>query len=58
MIDVDKMTTDEWLAFREEKIQAFYADDNELKPNPDCKTCDVPNDYVCFACECCQLEMP
>ena len=58
MIDIDKMTTSEWLAFREEKIKAFFANGNEIKPNPDCKTCDVPNDYVCFACECCQLEMP
>lgn len=58
MNDIDKMTTNEWLAYREEKIEEFCANGDELKPNPDCKTCDVPNEYVCFACECHQLEMP
>ena len=58
MTDIENMTTDEWLAFREEKIDAFYAAGGEFKPNPDCNTCDAPNDYVCFACECYQLEMP
>lgn len=54
--DVEDMTTNEWLAHRQNKLDAFYELGGELKPNPDCKTCDVPNDYVCFACECHQLD--
>ena len=51
MIDIDKMTTDEWIEYRSDLLIAFYASGKELKPNPKCQMCDVPNDYVCFACE-------
>jgi hypothetical protein len=48
MIDIDAMTSDEWLAYRRQKVEDFYAKGGELKPDPECKTCDVDNDYVCF----------
>jgi len=56
MKTIEEMSTGEWLQYREEKIDAFYARGGELKPTPECKTCDPANDYVCFVCECDQLE--
>ena len=29
-----------------------YLELDNLIPSPDCDTCDVDNDYVCFYCEC------
>jgi hypothetical protein len=51
MIDIDKMTTNEWIEYRRDKLDAYYAAGKELKPSPECKYCDAHNDYVCFACE-------
>lgn len=51
MIDIDKMTTDEWLSYRRDKLQAFYESGKDLVPNPECRQCDFINDYVCFDCE-------
>jgi hypothetical protein len=48
MPDIESMTTDEWLAYRRQKVEDFYAKGGELVPDPDCKTCDPDNDYVCF----------
>jgi len=56
MIDIDSMTSSEWMAYREEKIHQHLSKGNKLVPNPECQTCDVENDYVCFTCECSQLE--
>ena len=56
MIDIDKMTSDEWLSYRRDLIEEYYAAGNELIPNPECKQCDTINDYVCFDCECNQLN--
>jgi hypothetical protein len=41
-------TNDKWLAYRESKIEDFYAAGGELTPDPKCNTCDVCNDYICF----------
>ena len=54
--DIDKMTSDQWLNYRDDLIDDFYAKGHRLTPNPECKTCDTINDYVCFDCECNQLE--
>lgn len=54
--DIEAMTTSEWLAYRDKKLDEFYAKGHELKPTPGCSDCDVPNDYVCFACELLQLD--
>ena len=56
MIDIDKMTSDEWLAYRDDLIDSHYARGHKLIPNLKCKTCDVVNDYICFDCECNQLD--
>lgn len=56
MPNIESMTTDQWLAYREQRIDNFYARGNELKPNPQCSNCDSENDYVCFGCELTQLD--
>jgi hypothetical protein len=48
MPDIEKMTSSEWLAYRRDKLDDFYAKGGELKPDHECKTCDVHNDYACF----------
>jgi hypothetical protein len=56
MIDIDKMTSDEWINYRYDLIDAHLAKGLALTPNPKCSQCDVINDYLCFDCECNQLE--
>jgi hypothetical protein len=56
MKDIDKMTCDEWEAYRRDKIDAHYAKGLSLTPDPTCGTCDADNDYVCFECELLQLD--
>ena len=56
MIDIDKMTTSEWLNYREDLIDAHLAKGLPLVANPECKTCDAINDYICFDCECYQID--
>jgi hypothetical protein len=53
---IEEMSHSEYLAYRENKIEAFLALGNELTPDPNCPLCDVANDYVCFTCECYQLS--
>lgn len=55
MPDIESMTTDEWLAYRRQKVDEFYEKGHELKPNPECSTCDLDNDYVCFEHELLQM---
>ena len=56
MIDIDKMTSDQWLNYREDLIDAHLAKGLSLTPDPNCKTCDSVNDYICFECECSQID--
>lgn len=56
MDNIEFMTTNEWLAYRQQKLDEFYLRGNELKPSIGCKTCDTENDYVCFNCELIQME--
>lgn len=51
MSNEDEMTDAEWIAYRQDKVDAHIASGKEFKPNPNCTTCDVHNDYVCFRCE-------
>jgi hypothetical protein len=56
MKDIDKMTSGEWLAYREDLIDSHYARGHKLIPSPDCSQCDVDNDYTCFQCEFFQID--
>ena len=56
MVDIDKMTTSEWLNYREDLIDAHLAKGLPLVANPECKICDAINDYICFDCECYQID--
>lgn len=56
MIDIESMTTSEWLNYRDNLLDDYYARGFVLKPNINCKFCDVDNDYTCFECECHQLN--
>jgi hypothetical protein len=52
MVDINRMSHDKWLAYREKQIETIEATGKKLLPNPECGTCDIDNDYVCFECEC------
>jgi len=56
MVDIDKMTSNEWINYRYGLIDQYLAKGLLLEPNPECKQCDVINDYICFDCECSQIE--
>ena len=46
--DIEKMSHNAWLNYREDIIEKLTALGYELLPNPECSTCDVHDDYVCF----------
>lgn len=56
MIDIEKMTTSKWLNYRDDLIDDHLSKGMALMPSADCNTCDVDEDYVCFECECYQLD--
>lgn len=54
--DIEGMTSNEWLNYRDDLLDEFYRRGYVLQPNPECKTCDSINEYVCFDCELQQIE--
>lgn len=56
MLDIEGMTTGEWISYHNDLIEQFYADGGVLKPTIGCTNCDIAEDYVCFFCEINQLE--
>ena len=56
MPNIELMTNSEWLVYRSKKVDEFYAKGFELKPNSECSTCDVHDDYVCFEHELSQMK--
>lgn len=56
MIDIDSMTTSEWLNYREQLLEEFTQRGYVLKPTIGCSNCDPDDDYTCFECECRQIE--
>jgi hypothetical protein len=48
MPDIDKMTSDEWIKYRLDLVDAHLAKGLPLVPDPKCSVCDVDNDYICF----------
>lgn len=53
---IDEMTDNQWIAHHRDRVEAYCASGKELVPDPDCTSCDVHNDYVCFDHELFQLE--
>ena len=51
MRDIDKMSFDQWINYREDTIDKLESLGFQLVPKVGCGTCDVDNDYVCFSCE-------
>ena len=49
--DIEKMSHNDWLAYRDSTIEKLEKLGHKLLPNPECDTCDIHNDYVCFDCE-------
>ena len=56
MPDIEKMTANEWLNYREDLLEGFCKRGNVLKPTMGCSDCDPNDDYTCFFCECVQIE--
>jgi hypothetical protein len=56
MIDIDAMTSNEWLNYRENLLEDFYKQGHVLKPTIGCSCCDPDDGYTCFECECNQIE--
>ena len=43
MPDIDKMTSDEWIKYRLDLVDAHLAKGLPLVPDPKCSVCDVDN---------------
>jgi hypothetical protein len=56
MKNIDTMSSSEWLAYRDERLEAHYERGLKLIPEPTCNCCDVHNDYVCLDHELMQIE--
>lgn len=54
--DIDLMSSNEWINYRYDLIDKHLAKGLSLDPNPECKQCDTINDYLCFDCECNQID--
>jgi hypothetical protein len=53
--DIEKMTNDEWIDYREELLQEFLKKGGTLIPNPECCMCDAHEGYTCLEDEIFQL---
>ena len=56
MINIEKMTRDEWLIYRDDKLNDWLDKGNVLKPNIHCQICDPEDGYTCLTCEIDQIE--
>jgi hypothetical protein len=56
MPDIEKMTSNEWINYRYDLVDKHLAKGKKLEPSIDCSYCDVVNDYLCFFCECNQID--
>jgi hypothetical protein len=54
--DIDAMSNSEWLSYRDNLMDEFYSRGHVLKPMIGCDNCKPFEDYVCFSCECIQLN--
>lgn len=54
--DINAMSSNDWLNYREWLVNEFYRRGNVLQPTIGCSNCDPADDYTCFACECEQIN--
>jgi hypothetical protein len=54
--DIDAMSSNEWLNYRDDLLEEFYKRGYVLKPAIGCSNCDTAEEYTCFACECEQIN--
>lgn len=54
--DIDTMSSNEWLNYRDELLDEFYRRGYVLKPTIGCGNCDSAEEYACFSCECEQIN--
>jgi hypothetical protein len=56
MIDIEKMTNDEFITYRENLLNDYLKAGYKLIPNEYCPMCEVEENYTCFQCEIYQIE--
>jgi len=54
--DIEKMTNDEWINYREELLKDYLSRGFVLVPNTECDMCDVHEGYTCLQDEIFQLQ--
>jgi len=54
--NIDSMTNGAWLDYWDKLLYDFYAAGHELTADPECNTCGLEDGYVCFQCECVQID--
>jgi len=54
MIDIEKMSNDDFINYRENLLNDYLNKGYKLIPNINCPMCDI--DYTCFQCEIYQIE--
>jgi len=54
-IDIESMSNDQWIAYREGLLADFLSKGHKLSPTIECPMCDPDNNYTCFECEIYQL---
>lgn len=50
-MNIEKMTRDEWLTYRDNKLNYWLNQGNVLKPNIHCQVCNLDDEYTCLTCE-------
>jgi hypothetical protein len=56
MIDIEKMSNDEFIKYREKLLNKYLIAGHSLTSNIECSVCDNDNNYTCFQCEICQID--
>lgn len=54
--DIDNMTNDEWITYRENLSEEFFKKGGVFKPNVECDACDVGEGYTCLEDEIFQID--
>jgi hypothetical protein len=55
-VDIEKMTNDQFITYRENLLQDYLNKGYKLKPNKHCSMCAPQDNYTCFQCEIYQIE--